>query len=215
MSPPIIDLTGMRFGMLVVLSRQVVPHSRTAKWLCRCDCGREKVAQSFRLRRGHTRSCGCLAKEISSAQLRTHGKSKTREFRIWTCIKNRVFNRNDPKFTRYGGRGISMCDRWASSFEAFYADMGPCPSSSHSVDRIDNNGHYSPENCRWATPSEQARNRGNNRMISAFGQERCVTEWAEIMGIDRLLVFVRLSKGWTPERALTAPVRRWPSQKSG
>lgn len=156
------DLTGQRFGRLVAISFHSKDQRRAAKWLCRCDCGTEKVIYANSLRCGLTVSCGCFHKErvsITTPQHKTtHGLRHTPEYRIWHHMIQRCTNPNDHKFKDYGGRGISVCERW-QSVKNFYADMGPRPSPELSIDRIDNNGNYEPGNCRWATAYQQRHNR--------------------------------------------------------
>jgi hypothetical protein len=153
------DLTGQRFGLLVVIGRseRKIPHG--SLWRCHCDCGREREVRSAGLRRKHqpTRSCGCL----SGANHRTHGEANkvTPEYMCWHAIKTRCFNVGCAAYRNYGGRGITMCDRWRDSYSAFLADVGRRPSDAHSIDRIDNDGHYEPGNVRWVTGSEQQQNR--------------------------------------------------------
>ena len=132
---------------------------------------------------------------------------RTPEYRCWQSIRDRCYNPNNRDYAMYGGRGIAVCKRWRESSAAFLADMGPKPSPEHSIDRIDNDGDYSPENCRWATPAEQARNRKSSRLLTHNGETMTVAEWAERLAIKPGTLSMRLSYGWSVEKAVTTPVK--------
>lgn len=185
--PPSMDLTGHRYGRLSVVSRSEVDKF---KWICLCDCGKQIIVYRGHLRDGHTQSCGCLRSE----NMTTHGMSDTDEFRIWKGIIKRCTNPKDVNYEHYGGRGISICDRWKNSFENFYADMGPRPSPKHSVDRLENNGDYEPSNCRWATDEEQANNKNNNVTYEYDGQRYTVAQLARLCEISHPAMVSRLKK---------------------
>lgn len=190
-----IDLTGQRFGRLVVKSRAPVTSHRRALWHCVCDCGGTATTISYDLHKGHTTSCGCKRTR--------HGETSTREHHVWRDLINRCHNPRCKSFHRYGARGIQVCTRWRTSYELFRADMGVRPSKDHSIERIDNEGDYTPQNCRWATRQEQANNRRTNRRITFNGETRTLTEWARHLGINRRTLFSRFGKGWPLQRALT------------
>jgi hypothetical protein len=186
---------------------------------CRCECGATRVISRSFLYRGHTKGCRrCSYPEIGR-QHRTHGMRNIPEYGCWIRLRQRCQLESLPSYSRYGGRGIKVCERWAGSFEAFYEDMGERPSPDLTVDRRDNDGHYSCgkcdecrhngwiANCRWATKSEQARNRRSNHLIEHDGRSLTITEWSEITGIDPVTIRRRISAhGWDTARTLTTPV---------
>lgn len=155
-----LELTGVRFGRYVVLRRTTITKRGNIKWLCRCDCGVIKEVQGGNLRSGNTISCGRYCKDApmkhGHCRKRTSGNSP--EYNSWANMKKRCSNHNDSEYHRYGGRGIMVCPRWRHDFLAFLTDIGRKPSPKHSVDRIDPDGNYSPENCKWSTPLEQSVN---------------------------------------------------------
>jgi hypothetical protein len=160
--PKPIDMTGKRFGKLVVIERHGSCSNRHYTWLCKCDCGKKSIVIGGKLRDGSTRSCGCLRDEVRTSGNTTHGKWNTPEWKAWNNIIQRCTNQNSPAYRNYGGRGISVCSEWRHSFDKFYTDMGKRPSSKHSIDRIENNGNYEPNNCRWTTEKVQQNNKRNN-----------------------------------------------------
>ena len=162
--PKTIDITGQQFGRLTAL--ELVPERKHGGrcWLCKCSCGTLIIARADQLKSGDTRSCGCLYAERSKGLNRRHGQYQTAEYNAWAAMRQRCSNPKNKKYESYGGRGICVCDRWQNSFENFFADMGPRPSSRHSIDRIDNNSGYSPGNCRWTTPDIQAKNQRKRRL---------------------------------------------------
>lgn len=153
-----IDITGVKFGRLTVLRKSDMSSSNGVMWICKCECGVEKIIRGKHLRYGKINSCGCLERELLSSRSKTHGMSKSRPYRIWRNMINRCHYEKYAERHLYGGRGISVCDRWRLSFENFIADMG-VPSNGLSIDRIDTDGNYEPGNCRWATAKEQSANR--------------------------------------------------------
>ena len=196
-----IDETGNRYGKLVVTSYAGKNNSRVRFWNCVCDCGNKTVSRGTSLRFGTSMSCG---KCIRS----THGMGETTEYRVWAGMKTRCYNTGDDSYRNYGERGIYVCDRWVNSFETFYEDMGKYPGKGYSLDRIDNDGPYSPENCRWATVHEQQNNRRNNNVLTYDGKSMTVTQWSELLGINKQTLYARVRAGWTSEKALFTPVVR-------
>lgn len=172
-------------------------------WICRCDCGNIAEVSASNLRRGITGSCGCRV--LDGSIRRTHGDKGTQLYEIWKSMKQRCENPSSKSYARYGGRGIKVCDRW-HSYEHFKADMGPRPSHRHSIDRIDNNGHYEPENCRWAVLKQQARNRSNNTLALHRGVWKSWAEWADVAVVSPQLLRSRVVVwGWPFDEALTTP----------
>lgn len=198
---------GDRYGRLSVISYSYLDVRRGAIWNCKCDCGAECLVAERCLRVGDTKSCGCLRRE----QRITHGLSESPEYRAWGAMRERCRDPRCKSYYRYGGRGINVCDRWYDSFEAFYEDMGPRPSTAHSVDRIDTFGDYEPSNCRWATIQEQQNNTRANVVVEFQGKRQTLTQWARVLGIKSTTLATRLDRGWTIERALRQSVGnyRW------
>lgn len=197
------DLTGRTFGSLRVVRRD----SGKDRWECVCACGRTVWAESWNLRH-YQRTCAACR---PSPGLRTfkHGHNRrvqrTPEYRAWLHLRNRCLNPSDNAYAHYGAIGITVCQAWQASFDAFLADMGLRPSSAHSIDRINPWGHYEPGNCRWATPREQAENKRNTRWITFEGMTRTLRQWEEALRWPRHALNSRLGKGWSEARALTTP----------
>lgn len=206
---PIPCPTGTRFGRWTVIGpREGV--GRKQRIACSCDCGSTRLVSVDSLRRGGSTSCGCWKGAKCSASTRKHGGCRIPEYQSWGHLKRRCLNPTDAAYDHYGGRGITVCERWQGpdGFANFYADMGPRPSPKHSIDRIDNNGPYSPENCRWATSSEQGRNTRGNRFLTFEDRTQCLQDWSDEIGIDSSILSTRLRRGWPVEDALTRPVSR-------
>lgn len=200
------DLTGLRFGRLLAVAIIGRTSQGRCVWECRCDCGviTKTTREHLTRTQGHTRSCGCLYVETVGHELRTHGLSNVLGYSNWVEMRRRCNDPTRPEYPRYGGRGIKVCARWFS-FQNFIDDMGPPPSAVHSIDRIDNDGDYCPENCRWATFVEQARNNRRNINLTHRGITQCVAAWEQCLGFKEGLVSKRLKRNWTIERALDTP----------
>lgn len=210
MGTRLIDLTGERFGRLVALKHAGRSEKGGTLWLCRCDCGNEKVVFAANLGRKNTTSCGCERKRVASKRARTHGMRRSPEYRTWAGMLTRCTNPNDKSFERYGARGVTVCDRWRHSFENFFADVGPKPSPFHSLDRWpDCRGNYEPGNVRWATDDEQRRNKTNNFFVEVAGEWLCLSDACRKYRINRLTARDRLMKwGWSPEETFVLQKRR-------
>jgi hypothetical protein len=202
-----VDLTGQVFGRLTVKS--LGPSLRDKRrWLCECSCGGAALVMTSNLRRGNTKSCGCFHADqvVKSGEKHvTHGKSYTPLYVVWRGMMQRCYNPKAVNYDRYGGRGITVCERW-HSVGNFILDMPPRPSEHHTLERVKNEEGYSPSNCRWATNKEQSRNRRNNRFMVFEGKRFSLVEWAEITGINAKAISHRLCLGWSIERTLTTPL---------
>lgn len=198
-----IDISGRVFGRLTVLGRSP---KDTRKWHCRCECGRSKDIERGSLLGGDSKSCGCLFRELLQRRNTTHGMTHTVEYRVWEGIRKRCFQPSCKAYKYYGGRGITISAEW-ESFSTFLSDMGQRPSADHSIDRINNDGLYSADNCRWATRQEQGNNKRNNRLLSLCGRTQTFKQWTTELGLTPHALYIRL-RNWPLERALTEPPRR-------
>lgn len=208
------DLTGQVFGRLTVLSFAFRDKNGNSRWNCLCDCGESKVVWASALNRGLTQSCGCHRRESSRERRTTHGKSggKDATYNIWAGMIKRCSNPNAHGYSRYGGRGIKVCERW-QEFAAFLEDMGTKPKG-YSIERLDIDKGYEPDNCTWIPKGEQSRNKSTSRRITANGQTMLLVDWAAQTGIHEATISSRIDKlGWTSEKAVTTPVKptksRW------
>ncbi len=214
MPRPAVDLTGQRYGRLTVVERLFERKDYLSSiWVCRCDCGNEAHVFVGNLKNGTSKSCGCLRKEILSRSRQSddtepaeknklpsggqikHGLSRSNEYHIWSVLKQRCLNPKDPKYHRYGGRGITVCKEWEESFETFYCDMGPRPSLNHSIERRDNDKGYEPGNCYWATRVEQDSNKSNSVLYALDGTYKTLPAWCRQFNINTSTVQYRLKRG--------------------
>jgi hypothetical protein len=201
-----IAMLGVTFGTRTVLALRFVEHCKRIRLYARvqCSCGKSALTDPSALRSGkNTRCHSCGA----TAHLTTHGQSKTSLYKIWNNMKQRCTNPSGPRWSKYGGRGITVCERWASSFENFAADMGPRPSPAHSIDRINNNGNYEPGNVRWATTAEQNRNTSRNIKVTINGKTRVMKDAAIDAGISPVTLRDRVRSGVRIDRALQTKPR--------
>lgn len=205
----VIDLTGQKFNRLTVLERAENSKCGKARWLCRCECGNEVIVLGSSLTSGHTKSCGCLSREKFLEHTKTHGMTRTSIYNTWVSMIQRCENPKCKNFDRYGGRGIKVCERW-HDFNNFYADVSILPhfgEKGYTLDRIDNNGNYCPENCRWATAKEQCRNQRTNIKVFYDGKEMMIEEAAQKSGINHKTLYKRYHAGKRGEE-LFKPVKK-------
>lgn len=206
------DISGKRFGKLVAIR----PHHKDSRgeyfWLCKCDCGNETIVSGYKLRSGNTKSCGCLQNEMRGQSRTKHHMTNTRLYATWENMRARCKNPNCDSFYRYGARGITVCDEWDHSFENFYIwAMSNGYSDELTIERIDINKGYCPENCCWILPKKQYLNRSDNHRITAFGKTQTIKEWSDESGIKYDTIERRINAyGWTAENAVSIqPGRRW------
>ncbi len=197
------DLSGKRFNHLIAISIAGKNKNRGLIWLCKCDCGNFKEIYASHLKNGNTKGCGCLQKpSVTKHSHAIHGK-ETSEYYSWNNMKDRCANPKYAHYKNYGGRGIKVCDRWINSFENFFKDMGHRPSEKYSLDRKNNDGNYDPDNCRWATPKEQALNRRNNIRYIIDDESMTIEQMSEKYNINKNTLRTRLRRGWSIEEALS------------
>lgn len=205
LSPRINNITGQRFGRLTVLSFSHMNKGRRAVWNCECDCGAQCQVEGTKLATGRTKSCGCLRPDAARENNSTHGHSTHYLWNTYAKMIARCYTPSDKSYKRYGARGITVCERWRESFVNFLADMGDRPDGC-SIDRIDNDGPYAPENCRWATLSQQNSNTRQNHNLTYDGETLTIAQWSLRLGISQHTIRNRLRYGWSVERTLTEPV---------
>lgn len=205
-----VDLTGKRFGRLVVLERNGSNNKRITIWKCLCDCGNITSVIGTSLRRGATRSCGCLCREKVVQSHITHNLTHSRIYSIYHAMRSRCTNPNNEAYANYGGRGIRVCEEWLDSFENFrdwafsngYKD-------DLTVDRIDNNGNYEPSNCRWITNAEQQKNKRTSRYVTYQGKAKLIDEWSSLTGLPYGVIYKRIFQyGWSVDKALSTPLMK-------
>lgn len=194
MTAQVSQISGQKFGRLTAISINSRDRYRVVLWNVVCDCGIEFVASGGEIRRGGVTECKDCAKKRKIESVSTHKKSGTPEHRAWLSMKRRCENKNSDHYDKYGGRGINVCEEWGNSFESFLRDMGLRPTDQHSLDRVDVNGNYCKENCRWATKEEQANNKRNNRIVEINGKKQTLSMAAREIGITESGLRARLKK---------------------
>lgn len=202
------DISGNRYGELTVVRFYgKANNSRESEWECICDCGNMVIVRGSNLKKGNTTSCGCKAKERLRNINLSHDLSGTKLYSVWKGMKTRCNNSNTMYYQRYGGRGIKVCDEWDDDFKVFY-DWANSNGflEELTLDRIDNNGNYCPENCRWVDMKEQSNNTRKNRCVTYQGETKNLAQWCEYLGISGNMVRSRLHRGWSEEKALSTPV---------
>ena len=205
------DHSGKRFGKLTALTRcRVATNSGKllSAWRCQCDCGNTTVVRTGDLISGNTTSCGCWGRSRIAASTKTHGLRRTPEYSTWAAMIQRCTNPNLPSFHNWGGRGIQICPQWRHDFMTFYRDMGRKPTLTHTLERIDTDGHYEPDNCRWATRREQSRNQRSNHPLTFQGRTQLMTDWAQELHIKLPTLCQRLRRGMSVEQALSYRIQR-------
>jgi hypothetical protein len=202
-----VDHTGDRFGKLVLLRyagfRPMADRNKNHLWLCRCDCGKTKVIAIRNMQCGGTKSCGCM--HVGHPK---HGLSGDQIYRVWGAMKGRCNNPRYAGYKNYGGRGISYDPRW-NDFGVFMEEIGNQWADGLEIDRIDNNGNYTKENCRWVTRSENQNNKRNNAVVEINGIKKTKTQWMRSVGLPRASFDNRIGLGWSVERTLDTPLRRF------
>lgn len=199
------DLTGKRFNKLVVLYRDENGHGDKSRWKCICDCGNETTVSGTNLKTGAVKSCGCLRHTKHD----THHLSNTRLYRIWNAMKNRCYLKSHHAYSYYGARGIVVCAEWKDNFEAFYDwAISSGYSEDLTIDRIDNNGSYSPENCKWSTREEQVNNRRSCVLITYNGETKSLMQWCKLLNLPYKLIHQRMHlKNISFEEAISIPIK--------
>lgn len=203
------DLTGQKFGKLTVIKKNGNDKYKNIVWLCKCDCGKETIVNTTRLKSGYTKSCGCLTVEKLLERNTKHNMTHTRIYKIYQGLIQRCYNSNNPAYKNYGGRGIKVCDEWKNDFLSFYNwAINNGYNNELTLDRINNNGNYKPNNCRWVTVKKQSNNRRSNHYITYNGETHSISEWSSILKIPYSMLNHRIQRKWDIEKALFYPHRK-------
>lgn len=210
------NLLNQRFGRLTVIGQEKSQGGKSA-WKCLCDCGNITTVVSTNLTLGKIKSCGCIRREQITERNITHNLTKSKIYKVWKGIKQRCSNPKHPSYKNYGARGIRVCEEWKENFDGFYQwsiangyieNKGNQKTNLLTIDRIDNDKNYSPDNCRWVDRATQARNKRGNKIIVYKGEKHCLIEWCEILNLSYRRTLGRLDKGWSAERAFETPLLR-------
>ena len=202
-------LEGLRFGRLEIIRLYGRDKNYNTLWECKCDCGNNCVVSAVHLKDSSTKSCGCLRAETLPPSNKIHGMSSSGAYSTYRAMLNRCINKDSDSYYRYGGRGISICERWIGKggILNFFKDMGVPPSDKYQIDRIDNNGNYEPGNCRWVSSRENSRNKNNNVVLTLNGNSACLAAWSEELNIPYATLYSRLKRGGLSDKEiLTLPV---------
>lgn len=211
------DLTGEKIGRLTVIKRVENNKANNAQWLCQCECGKEIITTTANLKRRHSKSCGCLRKEHTSGinnNFYKHGMYNTKLYQTWHNMKQRCFNKNSSHYKNYGGRGIKVCDEWLEFMNFYNWAMSNEYSEELTIDRIDVNGNYEPDNCRWVDNKTQCNNKRNNHLITYNGKTHTMMEWSRLLNIKYDVLRFRLKRGWDIEKALTERIKNGDRKKN-
>lgn len=201
------DLTNQKFNRLTVLQRDKNKWNRVM-WKCRCDCGNIIFVNTYALKSGSAKSCGCYKSEILGNAMRKHKLSNTRIYNIWKGMRKRCNNPNSSSYYLYGGRGIKVCEEWDKFLPFYYWSMQNGYAENLSIDRINYDGNYEPSNCRWVDSEQQNNNTRQNVFITYNGKTLTLSQWAKYVGLTYSCLKARLYNGWSIEKALTTPVKK-------
>lgn len=202
-----LHLENLRFGYLTVICENGRTNRGDVLWRCKCDCGNIILVKSVNLSHGYVKSCGCMTTNMIREKNSGHGLCDTKLYSVWGGMKSRCYDSKNREYNNYGGRGINVCEEWKKDFVSFYTwAINNGFRDDLTIDRIDNNKGYSPDNCRWITNREQQRNKRNTIYLTYGGIEKSLSEWSEVTGISRSTIKSRMKLGWTVEEALETPV---------
>ena len=205
-----IDFTGIKFNYLTMIERIGTNKYQQALWLCKCDCGETTIAIGSEVKSGKKKSCGCYKTSRLIKRVTTHGLYDTRLHHTWGNMKDRCYNKNSGEYYAYGGRGIAVCEEWRHNFQAFYDwAVSHGYSDNLTIERVNVDGNYEPQNCKWATRKEQMNNTRRNRKLTYNGKVQTLQQWADETGIRVQTLWIRLDHGWDVEKALTTPVKQY------